>query len=67
MATPDTTLFLPGLAMITSVTVATLDPAFGMVELIAMTPSGMDRDVHLPAPAVSSITLRGSAKSCHKP
>ena len=68
--TPDTTgrtLLLPGWATITSVTVATLDPALIMVETIAMIPSGMDRDVHPPAPAVSSITLHGSAKSCHKP
>ena len=67
--TPDTTghtPLLPGWAMITSVTVGTLGPATTDTQLIAMIPSGTGRDVHLPAPVVNSITLRGSVNSCHK-
>ena len=68
--TPDTAghiPLLPGWAMITSVTVATLDLASFSTELIVVIPSGTERDVHPPVPAVSSITLHGSANSCHKP
>ena len=68
--TPDATghtPLLPGWATITSVTVATLDPAMTETQLIVVIPSGTDRDVHPPAPAVSLIILRGSVNSCHKP
>ena len=68
--TPDATghtPLLPGWATITSVTVATLDPATLTTELIVVIPSGMDRDVHPPVPAVSLITLHGSVNNCHKP